>query len=439
MKQFELEICDLSSTGEGVGKHEGLTIFVDGALPTERVLVSVFEEKKNYAKGKIEKILRRAKDRVDPVCEKFEQCGGCQLMHLSYAQQLKVKEKRVSDAFLRIGKIERFTLQSCMPSPEMLSYRNKIQLPVSAGPKIGLYAKRSHEIIPIEACKIHNREGEKVIGEIKKLLGRFSISIYDEKKGRGEFRHLLVKTSKQTGKVLVVLITTRAASKELKAMAREIFQIPNVSGVVHGLNDRKTNAVRGESYTLLEGGYALEESILGIKVQISPASFFQVNPLQAENIYLKAFELGKITEGKRVFDAYCGIGLFACFLAKSGCKVTGIEIIPEAIEDAKKNAKCNDVPVEFICGKVEEEIGKLPRQDIVYLNPPRKGCEKYVLEIVAAMNPSRIIYTSCEEATLARDASVLVSKGYSKISLYPFDMFPQTMHVETVALFEKNS
>lgn len=436
---FELEIDDLASSGEGVGKHQGFTIFVDGALPTERVLVRIIEEKKNYAKARLEKILRSSKDRVKPICPKFEVCGGCQLMHLNYDGQLKIKERRVKDAFIRIGRIQNFTIDPCVGSENPLGYRNKIQLPVSAGNKIGLYAKRSHEIIPIETCLIHNREGEKIVEQIKQTLNLHPISIYNEKTGRGELRHLLIKTAKSTGKVLVALITTTSPTKELKKIAKHIYSIDQVVGVVHGFNDKRTNAVRAESYKVLEGEYALEERLLGIDVCISPQSFFQVNPPQAEKIYQKAFALAEIQRSDRVFDAYCGIGLFTCFLAQHSDQVIGVEIVAGAIADARKNAQRNHVTVNFICGKVEEEIGKLPKQDVVFLNPPRKGCERIVLESLAQMDPKKIIYTSCDEATLARDAAILAELGYDQIFLYPFDMFPQTMHVEIVTLFIKNS
>jgi len=438
-KVVELEIKDLTSSGEGVGKYNGLTIFVDGALINEKVQVALYEEKKNYAKGRLLKILQKAEERVDPICSKFDQCGGCQLMHLSYKGQLAVKENRVKDAFYRIGKLNNFKIAPCQPSPNQLHYRNKIQLPISQGMKMGLYAKGSHEIISIENCLIHNPLGEQIVCAIKKLLATFPISIYDEKRGKGELRHLLVKTAVHNKKAIVVLITTLSPSKILKEIAKKLVKLPNVSGVIHGLNNRKNNVVRADKYKVLEGEYYLNETLLGIQVQISPPSFFQVNSLQAENIYKKAFELAQIKKEDRIVDAYCGIGLFTCFLGKHSEFVTGIEVIKEAIEDAKINARNNNVKVQFICAKVEEEIGKLPRQDVVFLNPPRKGCEKSVLKAVATMNPKKIIYTSCDAATLARDANVLSEMGYSDISLYPFDMFPQTMHVETIAHFTKKS
>lgn len=421
----EIEIEDLSLEGEGIGKCGGFTTFVEGALPGERVQATVTERRKTFAKAGLLKIMRPAPGRRVPACPVFEKCGGCQIMHLDYPEQLKAKEKRIRDAFQRIGKLSDFTLHPCVAAPKPFHYRNKIQLPVGPGSIIGLYAKGSHEIVPLSACLIHNPIGEKVLWEVqKKLTG-------------APLRHLLLRTSRKEEKVLVVLITREQPTAELKRVAKAIMTISDVKGVVHGFNAKENNVVSADAYTLLEGEGFLEEELVGIKVRLSPAAFFQVNPWQAEQVYAKALALAELKGHEKVLDAYCGIGLFTCLLAKHAKEVTGIEFVREAIEDARFNARENGVRVNFHVGKTEEWIKKLPRQDTIFLNPPRKGCEAVVIEKTLEMAPSRIIYTSCDPATLARDAALLHKGGYTRISLHPFDMFPQTMHVETIALFGK--
>lgn len=423
----EIEIEDLSLAGEGIGKCNGLTTFVEGALPGEKVKAVVIEKRNSFAKSRLLEIVRASTERRAPPCPVFEKCGGCQIMHLEYQAQLKVKEKRIRDAFFRIGKIVDFEISPCVASPKPLHYRNKIQLPVGPGNTIGLYAKGSHEIVPFHSCLIHNEVGEKVLWEVKKyLVGT-------------EIRHIFLRTSRKEGKVLVVLITKHKPTPALRVAAKNIMAIPEVKGVMHGLNAKENNVVRADAYSLMEGEGYLEEELLGINVRLSPAAFFQVNPWQASTLYAKALTLAEIKGSEKVLDAYCGIGLFTCLLAKHAKEVVGIESVQEAVDDAKYNASINGVNVKFHVGKTEDLIGNLERQDVVFLNPPRKGAEEVVLAKVLEMSPTRIIYTSCDPATLARDAAILHRGGYTKISLFPFDMFPETMHVETVALFLKFS
>lgn len=431
---MEIEIEDITSTGEGVGNLDGLKVFVDGALPGELVEVARTTLKKTFAKASLLKIIKQSPDRVTPICPIFSKCGGCQLMHLSYEAGLKLKEKRIRDAFERIGKLENFALMPCHPSPSELHYRNKIQLPISQDRSIGLYAKRSHEIIPVEHCFIHHPAGESVFQACSKIIRDSSITIYNEQNGKGELRHLLLKSGNG---VLVVLITTKKPTYNLKGIAKQIIAQEGVVGVIHGLNQKRSNVVRGDHYTLLEGEYYLMAELLGIKVRLSAPSFFQVNSSQAANIYEKALELADLKPSDRVIDAYCGVGLFACLLAKKCDHVTGIEVVSEAIEDANYNAKLNGVEVDFVCGKVEDLIDQYPRQTVVFINPPRKGCAEKVLVNIAKMNPKKIIYTSCDPATLARDLNILSTLGYSKIEAYPFDMFPQTTHVEILTIISK--
>lgn len=423
-----VEIRDLGIHGEGIGSLAGLTLFVPGMLPGEEGEVRVLERKKNYATAELLRLSKKAEGRRDPICPHFSKCGGCQLMHLSYDAQVALKTRRVADSLDRIGKIKGYKLFPCQKAPSNLYYRNKIQLPVE-GNKVGLYARASHELVEVDKCYIHNHQGEEVYGFIRSLLLKFP---------NAHLRHLWIRTSIHKKEVLVALVTREKATPHLRKLGEKIFSHPLVVGVMHGRNDRTDNVLRPNSLTSLFGRDFLEETMLGVEVEIAMESFFQVNTLQAEALYQKAFSLAGIKRGTRVLDAYCGAGLFATFLAKEGAFVTGIEVVSEAIKSAKRNAEKNGVEAEFLLGKVEEVIPTLPRYDIIFLNPPRKGCEKIVIDTIANSPPEKIIYTSCDPATLARDLSLFQERGFQVQEVHPFDLFPETMHVETIALLVKN-
>ncbi len=414
-------IRDVTIWGEGVASHDGLTIFVDGALPGETIRAAIFEKKPTYAKAKLSEIVESSPHRIKPICPVFGNCGGCQIMHLAYEKQLELKTKRVKDAFERIGKLKTFSVATCVASPKPLYYRNKIQLPVDRNLKMGLYAKRSHDIVPIKTCYIQSESGDKILQNIDLCEG---------------LRHISLRTNRK-GEALVTFVSRDKPTPEMMKLAKSVSLMQGVKGVLHALNAREDNVLFSDAYTLLFGEAALVEEVLGIRVSISPASFFQVNLDQAENLYQKAFELAEIKNGQRVLDAYSGIGVFSTYLAKQGANVIGIEVVAAAVNDAKMNAQSNGAKVDFRLGKVEDLIADLPDFDVVFLNPPRKGCDQIVLEATVKKSPEKIIYTSCDPATLARDLHYFASHGYAKIEAYPFDMFPQTMHVETVVKIEK--
>ncbi len=419
----EVIVCirDVTISGEGVGTYEGLTIFVEGALPGEKVRGRITEKKPSYAKAELIEILERAEARIKPICPLFGKCGGCQIMHLNYKEQLHLKTKRVRDAFERIGKLKKFKLHLCEPSPKPFHYRNKMQMPVDKNLKLGLYAKRSHQIVPVETCYIQSESTDQILKKIQLIEG---------------IRHVLVR-SNQKGEMLIVLVTREQPTSEIKKLAETVSLMKGVKGVLHGLNARDDNVLFSDAYTLLFGEDQIEEEIARIRVKISPASFFQVNLEQAEHLYKKAFELADLKSGDKVLDAYSGIGVFSTYLAKQGIEVTGIEVVEAAVKDAKINALMNGVKVDFRLGKVEDLIDSIEPIDVVFLNPPRKGCEEIVLQAAVQKNPKKIIYTSCDPATLARDLLFFANQGYAKVEAYPFDMFPQTMHVETVVKIEK--
>ncbi len=422
--QVELLIERLGIYGEGVGRAEGLTLFVEGALPGERVRVELYEKRSTFARGRMVTRLTSSPDRVEPVCPLFGRCGGCQLMHLSYEGQLAMKRQRVVDALERIGKFTSPVVAPCQPSPSPLAYRNKIQMPVVKG-RLGLYARGSHQLVEVERCFIHCDLGERVLGIIRPML--------ESHPEVDLVKHLLIKTALSTQQLLVVLVTR--SEREPRGLAEQILaSMPEIRGVVQNINPNEGNAILGRCFRTLAGEGSIEESLSSLTFKVSPASFFQVNPAQAEQLYQKVVEWAALTGKERVLDAYCGVGTLSLLLARQALEVMGIESVPEAVLDAEENAKRNNIDnARFLCGPAEQLIQSLSGIDVAVLNPPRKGCEGSLLAALATLKPRRIVYVSCDPATLARDLQILVSSGYHLDGVQPYDMFPQTAHVESVA------
>lgn len=436
-QQIVLTIDDLGSHGEGVGRKDGFTLFVEGALPGESVRVQIVQLQKRYGRGRLVQIETVSPFRIQPPCPLFGKCGGCQFMHLDYSQQLNVKRQRVLDAMVRIGNLTEAKVSPCIPSKHELKYRNKIQLPAKNTPEgiaLGLYAVSSHELVPIDSCLIHCSIGDRVYGEISKIIKRSTMMAYDFATGQGELRHVLVKSSVKLNQVLVVLVTGKKKTELLLSIAKEIMaHCPNVRGVVHNINQQNNNVILGQAYHTLEGSGNIEEQLGDLKFKISPASFFQVNPEQALNLYLQALAFANLSGNEIVLDAYCGVGTLSLFFAREAKSVIGVECVPEAISDAKENALLNSIHnVSFVCSSAEKYISTLKAVDIALLNPPRKGCDPLLLKGIGKLAPKKIIYISCDPATLARDLALLCSDGYQVVDIQPFDMFPQTAHVETV-------
>jgi len=415
-QKIEVPIHRLGINGEGVGDFEGFTLFVDGALPGETILGVVTEVRKNFGRARISEILHRSNHRVEPVCPLFGHCGGCQIMHLQYEKQLKAKRQRILDALERIGKLT-IDVLPCMASPNPLGYRNKIQLPVKDG-NIGLYAKGSHDIIDVEKCYIHCSLGEKIYAWIRKF------------QQVQQFRHLLIRTAVKTSEVLLVFVT------EDPFVPDDIP--PEVKGIVQCIKRSKGNRILGSEFHTLWGRAWIEEVLQGLKFRISAASFFQVNPSQAENLYAQVIEFAQLSGDEIVLDSYCGVGTLSLILSKGAKKVIGVESVPEAIDDAKANAMRNNIKnCEFYCDRAEHFIPNLESADVAVVNPPRKGCEPIFLETLAKLDPKTIVYVSCDPATMARDVSFLSEKGYQATKIQPFDMFPQTSHVECIVQLKK--
>lgn len=437
---FDITIDDLGVAGEGVGHLDGFTIFIDGALPGEHVEAELFQSKRHFGRAHLRAIHQASLQRVAPPCPLFDRCGGCQLMHLAYSEQLEFKRSRVIRALRHIAKVAEPNVAPCLASPSELFYRNKIQLLACKDSRgeiaLGLYARGSHNIVEVDKCYIHCPSGEELFQHIRAILKEMRITPYDAVAGSGELRHLLIKTAMRTNSSLVVLVTGGPASAELKRAAEEMMRrVPAVKGIVHNINRACNNVILGTEYHQLCGHPSIDEEVCGLHFKISAASFFQVNPLQAENLYRKALEFAALKPGDSALDAYCGVGTLSLLIAQQCKGVVGIESVPEAVKDASENSHTNGIGnATFVCADTEEYLKAATQAfDVVFLNPPRKGCEASVLEALGGIKPRQIIYISCDPATLARDIALLCNRGFQLDRVQPYDMFPQTAHVECVA------
>lgn len=441
MKKDKLivKIDSLGSHGEGVGHLEdGYTLFIDGALPGEIVEASYIQQKQRYAEAQLLAVTKSSPHRVKPVCDLFGRCGGCQLMHLSYKEQLNVKRQRVIDAMQRIGKINDVNVPPCIPSPTPLAYRNKIQLPAKPGKHdllLGLYAKSSHTLVDVESCAIHCSLGDEIYRKVKVLIQKSNLKAYQPKTDQGLLRHLLIKSAVHTEQALVIFVCNSEKNDVTLPLAEEIMaHCPAVKGVLQNINPKRDNTILGKRYQLLLGSGSIQEKLGSLLFNVSPASFFQVNPSQAVLLYQQALQFADLAGHEIVLDAYCGVGTLSLFFAKLAKHVIGVECIGEAIMDAKRNAELNGIKnVSFVCAKSETYIASLTAIDLAILNPPRKGCDPLFLKQLKRLRPKKIVYISCDPSTLARDIYILRDYGYTLNAIQPFDMFPQTAHVECVA------
>jgi 23S rRNA (uracil1939-C5)-methyltransferase len=422
-EELELEIERMGIYGEGVARWNNFTIFVEAALPGERVRVRLYEKRSTFARGRILSLLRPSPHRVRPPCRFFGTCGGCQIMHWDISKQLEIKRQRVIDALERIGGIS-VEVMPCEPSPLALGYRNKIQLPVVSR-RMGLYALNSRDLVEIDSCLIHCSLGEEAFQAIRKIL---ALSPDPPLLG---LKHILIKTGVYTEQVCIILVTE--SKTPMQKLAHDIVAaMPRIKGIVQNVQPRTSNTVLGADFYTLFGQGWIEERLLGLSFKVSPGSFFQVNSMQAETLYSKVSEFAALQGSEKVLDAYCGVGTLSLILARQAREVVGIEVVPQAIADARDNAERNGISnVDFLCGKAEDLIGKWRGTiDIAVLNPPRKGCEPVFLKQLILLSPRNIVYISCDPATLARDLRFLCSQGYSVERVQPLDMFPQTSHVE---------
>lgn len=436
-KTYELEILNFGANGEGVGRIENFTIFVENALPSEKILAKIIEVKKTYAVGKIEKILQKSPERVEPFCKNFFMCGGCQLQHLNYSSQLQLKKQKIIDSLERIGKIFDFEIFDTIGMENPKNYRNKMQFPVGKNFVIGCFAKKSHKIIDLDNCLIQRDENNKILRTVKKILKKFPIEPYDEKNFTGNLRHIVGRVGFDN-KLMIVFVTATKNFPHEKNIVQEILKnLPEVVSVQQNFQPQKNNVILGQETKILYGEKNISEKLFDLNFKISAKSFFQVNTKQTEILYNIVKNFAELSGNEIVIDAYCGTGTISIFLAKFAKKVFGIEIEKSAIDDAVKNAQENKIfNTKFIVGDALKIIPELFEKkifaDVVVVDPPRSGCDKKILEVFANMNPKKIIYVSCNPATLARDLNFLQNFNYFAKKIQPVDMFPFTSHVESV-------
>lgn len=456
--ELELTISDLGTTGEGIGRVDGYVLFVKDTVIGDRVRVKVMKAKKNYAYARLVEILEASENRVEAPCPVARSCGGCQIQFMNYEEQLRFKTDKVYNNIKRIGGIEDFEMEPVIGMESPFHYRNKAQFPVGKDRDgnivSGFYAGRTHSIIDMDHCMLGICPGGRdVNGEIMKLIKVFmkemGIQPYDEKTGKGLVRHVLIRIGKTTGQLMVCLVINGKKLPHAEILVDALKDIPGMTDISLSVNTKRNNVIMGNEIISLFGPGYIEDYIGDVKFRISPLSFFQVNPEQTEKLYNKAVEYAGLTGKETVWDLYCGIGSISLFLAKKAKKVLGVEIVPEAIEDAKVNAQINDIGnAEFLVGAAEDVVPeyfeKNPeapecQPDVIVVDPPRKGCDEKLLETMTLMKPERIVYVSCDSASLARDLKWLDGHGYKLEKVTPCDQFGQTVHVETVCLLYKEN
>ena len=451
-----VKITDIGVNGEGIGRVDGYTLFIKDAVIGDTVEAKVMKAKKNYGYARLMKIIEPSKDRVTPRCEHARRCGGCQIQEMSYEKQLEFKARRVRDNLERTGGFAPELLDKVMEPAvgmeEPFGYRNKAQFPFGTDrdgrPVTGFYAGRTHDIIANTDCALGVPVNKEILEIILGFMNRTGVKSYDEKSGRGLIRHVLIRYGFTTREIMVCLVVNGTEIPHAEELVEELAKIPGMTSISLSSNTRRTNVIMGESYEVLWGRGYIMDFIGNVKYRISPLSFYQVNPVQTEKLYGLALEYADLKGGETVWDLYCGIGTISLFLAQKAEKVYGVEIVPQAIEDARENAKINGITnAEFFVGKAEQVLpgwyqehrtsmadADGARADVIVVDPPRKGCDGELLRTIVEMAPKRVVYVSCDPATLARDLKVLCGQGYEIRRVRAVDMFPETVHVETCVL-----
>jgi len=440
--RIQVIIEDLSETGEGIGKTDGFTWFIKDTVIGDQVEAKAMKVKKNYGFAHLEQIIKPSESRITPLCPVAKQCGGCQLQSMSYEEELRYKERKIYGNITRIGGFKEIPMLPIMGMDEPWRYRNKAQFPwgldKDGKPVAGFYAGRTHAIIGCEDCLLGVEENREVLGRIKAHMERHHLAPYDESTHKGLIRHTLIRKGFQTGELMVCQVINGNQLPHSEELVKSLLEIPGMTSVSLNVNKEQTNVILGNKVENLFGPGYITDYIGSVQYHISPLSFYQVNPVQTKKLYETALEYAGLTGGETVWDLYCGIGTISLFLAQKAKTVYGVEIVPQAIDDARENARLNGIEnVEFFVGKAEEV---LPEQfeknqvyaDVIVVDPPRKGCDEKCLETIVKMGPKRVVYVSCDSATLARDLKYLGESGYELDRVRGCDMFPWTTHVETV-------
>lgn len=442
--KIEVIIEDISETGEGIGKTDGFTWFIKDTVIGDRVEAKVMKTKKSYGFARLERLLEPSESRVEPSCPVARQCGGCQLQAMAYEEQLRYKERKIYNNITRIGGFSQVPMLPIMGMDEPWRYRNKAQFPWGTDKDgniiTGFYAGRTHSIIGCEDCLLGIEENREVLKRIKAHMERHHLRPYDEAAHKGLIRHTLIRKGFKTGELMVCQVINGSSLPHSEELVKGLLEIPGMTSISVNINREQTNVILGNKVENLYGPGYITDYIGAVKYRISPLSFYQVNPVQTEKLYGTALEYAGLSGGETVWDLYCGIGTISLFLAQKAKKVYGVEIVPQAIDDARENARLNGMDnVEFFVGKAEEV---LPEQyeknhvhaDVIVVDPPRKGCDEVCLDTIVKMAPERVVYVSCDSATLARDLRYLADRGYEVVKVRGCDMFPQAGHVEAVIM-----
>ncbi len=437
-QDYEVNIIDMGFEGEGIAKIDGYTTFVKGAIKGEKAKIKMVKVNKDYGFGKLLEIEKMADCREEPMCEIFNRCGGCSLQHMTYEAQLALKTQMVKNTIKKSLGYEPL-VNNIIGMGIPYNYRNKAQYPVMNG-KIGFYADRSHDVVENKECYIQN----KMIDEISKyafeLTKKYHVSCYNEKTRKGTLRHIVTRIGINTNQVMVTFITNGENFKSKELIVSDIInKYPNILSIMQNINSENTNVIFGEKCITLYGKDYIIDRLGDYKFKISPLSFYQVNPVQTEALYNVAKNYAALTGEETVFDLYSGIGTISIFVAENAKKVYGVEVVKPAVEDAKENAEMNEIRnVEFLAGEAEKVVPQMYekgiRADVVFVDPPRKGCDEKLLDTIIEMQAKKVVYISCNPATLARDLKILTNSGYEIKEVQPVDMFPQTVHVETCVL-----
>lgn len=445
---IELNIHAISSEGSGVGRTEdGLTVFVPHSAVGDELNVRILKVKKTHAFGKIEEILKPSEDRIDPVCSVSRLCGGCVYNHISYKAELSAKEKRVDDAVSRIGGINT-KINTIVGAPKESRYRNKAQIPVGLNSEgkavMGFYSRHSHRIIDSMDCALQPEVFLKIASLVRDFVDKNKISVYNEEEHKGLLRHLYIRFGEATDELMVCLVINgKKLPLENELVGVLTKEVPDIKSIIINSNKEKTNVIVGKEFRTIYGNDYIEDILCGLKFRISPQSFYQVNRTQAERLYSIAGEYADLKSTDTLIDLYCGTGTIGLSLANRCKSLIGVEIVPEAIVNAKENAERNGIEnARFICGDAAKAAEDLKKEgvtpDVVIIDPPRKGCDSALIHTINEMNPKRVVYVSCDPATLARDLKIFDELGFKTLEVTPVDMFPRTAHVESVAKLIKS-
>jgi 23S rRNA (uracil1939-C5)-methyltransferase len=445
--RIDVTFIDLTQDGSGVTKVNGYTLFIPGGLPGEKARIQVVKTKKDYGYGRLLEVTAPSNRRRRPPCPYYPQCGGCAIQHIDARGQLDFKREIVRTALERIGDLHNPAVEPVLGMSDPWRYRNKIQVPVAAQHghfAFGFYRKHSHEIVPMSHCLITEPLIDEIVQTARRLAEELGIHPYDERRHRGTLRHVMARIGRATGEVMVVLLTRTADLPHKKQLIERLTDdYPQIKSIVQNINPHRTNAIFGDETRTLWGGATINDRIGDITFAISARSFYQVNLAQTEVLYRQALEFADLTGTETVIDAYCGIGTISLFLARKAKAVYGVEIVPEAVADARRNAALNHIDnAHFETGKAETVIPAWRERgiaaDVIVVDPPRKGCDAALIETMRRMHPQRIVYVSCNPATLARDLKLLTDgEAYRLEKVQPVDLFPQTMHIETVVLMSR--